>query len=252
MSRLTTGGPGSPADSTPGHFRRRPFLPFWLLQVTELVIAVVFVDLSIHVGGGGMLVGAAVACFALAVTAQGPLGIVRICGQSLHLVLAVVTGVVVAVAPVIPALRPDLEGIIVLEFGALGLIRMATFTAATTATTATAPGGPGSRYRWPGRPDAAVIDAHATAVEPPHRPPAGPPRGNGGPHSSQAAARWAGQATGAAAAAGKQAAARYGPVAEASAKRTIRSAGRVLGRAAARAARAAPGDRSDGHRDDDG
>jgi len=226
MSGSTSGGTGQQRLSHPGRFRRR-WLPFWVLQVTEVVIAVVFVDISIHVDNGGLLVAAAIAFFALAITARAPFGIFRICAQPLHLVLAVVAGVVVAVAPVIPALRPDVQGIIVLEFGAIGLIRMATFTAATTS-------GATSRFGWPGRGGAPVIDATARVARPAPRPSTMRTGDDVAASSSGAAARWAGRTSGAAAASGKKAAARYGPVAEARVKRTIRSAGRMVGQAAAK------------------
>ena len=35
---------------------------------------------------------------------------------------------VIALAPLVPAMRPDIEGIIVVEFGAVGLFRVATLT----------------------------------------------------------------------------------------------------------------------------
>ena len=39
-----------------------------------------------------------------------------------------VLSAVIALAPIVPALRPDIQGIIVIEFGAVGLIRVATLT----------------------------------------------------------------------------------------------------------------------------
>ena len=67
---------------------RHRWIPFWVLQASEVAIALVFMELLIHVSNGGLLVAAAVTFFALAVTARGPLGIFRICGQRLHLTLA--------------------------------------------------------------------------------------------------------------------------------------------------------------------
>jgi pyruvate/2-oxoglutarate dehydrogenase complex dihydrolipoamide acyltransferase (E2) component len=134
-----------------------------------------------------------------------------------------VVAALVAVAPVFPLLRPDIEGIIVMEFAAIGLLRMATLTRTAPAGT----GGPASR-RFRSGP--AVIEATATVIDPSARPaptPAAPPPSTG--PSSGAAARWAGRATGAAAASGKRAASKYGPSAEARVKRTIRSAGRIAG-----------------------
>ena len=79
--------------------RTRRWIPFWVVQATEIAVAVVFVDVSIHVANSGLLVGAALAFFALAVTAQGPLGIARICNQHLHLVLAMAVAAAVATMP---------------------------------------------------------------------------------------------------------------------------------------------------------
>ncbi len=204
-------GSGPRPPSSPG--RRRRWLPFWLLQIAELTVALAFVDISVHVDHGGLLVGAAIGLFALAVTARGPIGILRICDRSLHLVAVTVGGVLVAVAPLIPALRPDLQGMVVLEFG--GLIRLATFTA-------TAPATRGSRAGRPGTP---VIDATATVS--PRRAPSGGATGPGTPSP----ARWAGWATAQAAASGRRAAARFAPVAEARVRRTLWSAGRAAGQA---------------------
>ena len=118
-------------------------------------MAFVFVDISVHIGNSGLLLAVAAALVVLAVTAQGPLGIFRVCPPRLHLILVVVVAAMAAVAPVIPALRPDIEGIIVLEFGAVGLIRVATLTDATRPDRAAA-------VRR--RPDTAVIDVTATAA----------------------------------------------------------------------------------------
>ncbi len=220
---MTRGSAPGQGDSTPGR-RGGRWLPFWVLQATEIAVAVVFADASIHVNNGELLVVGALAFFALAVTAHGPLGIARICSQSLHLVLAVVVGVLVAVAPVLPALRPDIEGIIVVEFGAIGLIRLATLTRSTSPTL-----GLGQTAR--SGPDAKVIDTTATVVDArstssPHhssRP------GSGGPASPDPSARRAGRAAGAASVSGRRAAAKYGPLAGARIKQTIRTAGRIAG-----------------------
>ncbi len=197
------------------------------MQATEIGVAVFFADASIHVNNGELLVVGALAFFALAVTAHGPLGIVRICSQSLHLVLAVVVAVLVAVAPVLPALRPDIEGIIVVEFGAIGVIRLATLTRSSSTF------GPWKTTR--SRADATVIDTTATVVDArttssahgPASHSSGP--GSGGPTSPDAAARRAGRAAGSATVSGKRAAAKYGPLAGARIKQTIRTAGRIAG-----------------------
>ena len=76
--------------SAGGRTQRRRWLPFWSIQATEIVVALVFADISVHVANGGLLVGGAIALLGLAVTAQGPLGLFRICGQRLHVALAMV------------------------------------------------------------------------------------------------------------------------------------------------------------------
>ena len=229
MSDRAGTGPHAPPRATV----RNRWLPFWVLQVTELVVALVFVDVSVHVSGGGLLVAAAAAFAALAVTARGPLGIVRICGERLHLVLVMAAAGTAAVAPVVPALRPDIEGIIVLEFGAIGLMRLATFT-----RTSDTPRAVGSSRRG-----SAVIDAKATVVVPggtSGAPPAPTDRStgqlssehpsSGGAAPGSATARWLGRTAGAAAASGKRAASRHRPAAEERVRRSIRSAGRLTGR----------------------
>ncbi|MGH9078890.1 MAG: hypothetical protein ACRDYE_02215 [Acidimicrobiales bacterium] len=201
-------------------------LPFWVLQITELVIAIVFVDVSVHVRGGGLLVAAAVACAALAVTADGPIGLLRICPPKLHITLAVAVAAIVAATPLVPALRPDIEGIIVLEFGAIGLIRVATLTRPSVSPRRTVRTRPRTRR---------VIDATASVVDPgaPGRPP--PPTrsaGETGP-PGEGAARRAGRTAGTAAASGKRLVAKHRPAAEAHLKRSIRNAGRWAARLAA-------------------
>jgi hypothetical protein len=197
---------------------RRRWIPLWVLQVMELAVALVFVDVSIHVADGGLLVAAAVAFTALAVTVQGPLGIFRLCRPPLHLTLLIAVAAVVAVTPVLPMLRPDIEGIIVVEFGAVGLIRLATLTEMV----------PSSRSRLSSarrRDDDPVIDATASVT------PDGAAPGRAAPPSSTgAAARWAGRAAGAASVSGRRAVARHRPEAEAQVKRALRGAGRLTGR----------------------
>jgi hypothetical protein len=211
------------------------------MQAAEVVVALVFVDISVHVSDGGLLVAAAIAFFTLAVTAQGPLGIFRICGQRLHLIVAMAVAVAVALAPIIPALRPDVEGIIVVEFGAIGLIRLATFTQMTEATAPLRAVRTGPRRR------SRVIDATATVAD------ASASSGSNGskpggagskPGASRsgdstpsgAAARWAGRTSGAAASSGKRVAAKYQPEAGEQVKRTIRGVGRLAGRLTSRLA----------------
>ncbi len=219
-------GHGAASAPTGAPAGRRPF-PFWVVQATELVVAVIFVDVSVHVRGGGLLVAAA-ACFAaLAVTAEGPLGLVRVCPQRLHLALVVSVAVLLAAAPLVPALRPDVEGIIVLEFGAVGLIRVATLTRASEYR----PGVARARRR-----EARIIDATASVVDPNAGRTATGARGTGGAGAApgagtrESAARSAGRTAGAAAAAGRRLAAKHRPAAEAGVKQSLRQAGRWAGR----------------------
>lgn len=194
-------------------------LPFWVLQVTELVAAVVLVDVSVHVQGSGSLVASAIGLALLAALARGPLGLLRLCPQRLHVALAVTLAALAAASPVVPALRPDVEGIIVLEFAAVGVIRVATLTRTSDYPSPTA------RRTTVIETTAAVVDRAAPA--PP--PPAGAP----GPRTANAA-RQAGRAAGAATAAGKRFVETHGPGAEARLRRSIRQAGRWAGRIGAR------------------
>ncbi len=81
-----------------------------------------------HIGRSVLLVVGAAAFGALAVTAKGPLGLIRVCGPRVHAVLDVVVAVGLALAPLLPALRPDAAGIVVVEVVALAWLRMATLT----------------------------------------------------------------------------------------------------------------------------
>ena len=181
-------GPGQPSALGTGGHRRR-WLPFWVMQATEIVVALVFADISVHVAHGGLLVGGAIALLALAVTAQGPLGVFRICGQRLHLFLAMGLSVVVALALFVPALRPDIEGIIVVAFGAVGLFRVATLT----------PTGDGHGAVGSGRSGrSSVVDAAANVV--PYR--RSPGAGAGAPGAGAGAGAGVGAAPGAGAGAG--------------------------------------------------
>ena len=199
------------------------------MQATEIAMALVFVDISAHIHNGGLLVAAALAFVVLAVSADGPLGIVRVCAQPLHVAVTIAVAIVAALAPVIPAIRPDIEGLIVLEFGAVGIIRVATLTQITASPRT----NPSSR-----RHRSKVIDTTATVVDPAGsasrdgstagddtRTGTGTPRN--GP-ATDAAARWAGRTAGAAA--------KHRPEAEAQVRRTIRGAGRLAGKVASRLA----------------
>jgi hypothetical protein len=215
---------GAAPGTDPGGDRssgRRRWIPFWVLQLAELGVAIIFVDISVHVSNGGLLLAAAIGFAALAVTANGPVGLVRICGPWLHMTLLVAVAAVVAVAPLVPSLRPDVEGIIVIEFGAIGLIRLATLTEM----------GPSPRPSWLSRrSDPSVIDATATVTSGTGAHPTAPGKDRATRSSTGAAARRAGRVVGAASVSGRRAAARHRPAAEEQMRRAVRRAGRITGR----------------------
>jgi hypothetical protein len=203
--------------------------PFWILQVAEILSVLALADLSLHVSHGGVLAVAGAIFAALALTADGALGVIRIFGRRLHVKLVVVAAVLVAVSPVVAAIRPDIEGIIILELVAVGIIRLATLV-----NTDPRPARPkGVRGRGP------VVDATATVAPAASiRTRAAPPPPSGRSflpteESVGTAARWAGRAAGSATAAASRSTAKHGPAAKAQAKRTLRTAGRLVGRARA-------------------
>jgi hypothetical protein len=83
---------------------------------------------SVHVSDGGLLVGAGVAFGLLALTGPGPLAVRRVCPPRVHAVLDVVVALCLALAPILPSLRPDVTGILLAEFAAVGWLRLATLT----------------------------------------------------------------------------------------------------------------------------
>ncbi len=103
-------------------------MPFWILQLAELLAAVALADLSLHVDRGGLLVAGTAVFALLAITAKGPLGLVRLVPRRLHVYAVCGVAVVFALAPIVPQFRPDASGIIIIEFGAVGLFRLATLT----------------------------------------------------------------------------------------------------------------------------
>ena len=180
------------------------WIPFWVLQAAELGVAFVFVDVAVELGSSGSLVAGAALLAVLALVARGPLGIVRLCPRGLHVVLVVVASVTIALSPILAFLRPDVAGIIVVEFGAVGLIRLATLTRTTE--------------RDPVRSEALVPTeaAHDSVIE----------------RSARCAA--------AAAVLGRRALEQYGPAAEDQARRALRGAGRSVGRMRRRASPPTP------------
>jgi len=210
------GHPPAPSDSAP-RWRSGRWIPFWILQASELALAVVLSDLSIHVPHGQALIAAAAILFVLALTADGPLGILRVVGQRAHVQLAVVVAIVFGVAVWLPALHADSEEKVVVTVVSIGLIRFATLTRTSGMT------GRGRRRKGAGNGE--VIDATATAT-----PMSPPPEPRGAESDAETAFRKAGRTTGAAAAAGKRAVDEHRPQVEDQVKRTLRSAGRWAGR----------------------
>lgn len=135
-------------------FRRRP-IPFLAHQLLEYLVAGALAELSIHIRHSGLLLAAA-GCFALlAATARGPLGLVRVCGPRLHAMLDIVVALAVAAAPIFPALRPDITGIVVVEVAAVAWVRLATLTRYTRLA---APVHAGAGLTGPLRASSAVAD----------------------------------------------------------------------------------------------
>jgi hypothetical protein len=98
---------------------------------------VVLVVVAVHIGRSDLLLVAAVVFGVLALTSRGPLGLVRACGPRLHAVLDVAAAVLLALAPVVRALRPGVIGLVVIEVVAVAWLRLATLTRYTAPTRAT-------------------------------------------------------------------------------------------------------------------
>jgi hypothetical protein len=194
-------------------------LPFWALQVLEYGVAFLLVTQSVHVGHGALLVGGGAVLVVLAATADGPLGIFHWCGRRLHRVLVMAVAAILAACCASAALRPDVEGLLVVGAAAVALLVLA---ARTTVT-----GGRGRRRSGSGR-TGEIIEATAT-VDIPSAPAARQPTPD---PSDDSALRRAGRTTGAAAAAGRRAVDEHRPQVEDGVKRTIRGAGRLAGKLA--------------------
>ncbi|HYA67934.1 MAG TPA: hypothetical protein VED63_04285 [Acidimicrobiales bacterium] len=127
----------------------------------EYAIAVALVVTSVHVAGGGLLVAGGIAFGLLAATGRGPTGVAPVCPPRLHAALDVVVALCLALAPILPALRPDLTGILTVEFAAVGWLRVTTLTSFTRRTPVTTPDG--QAVPPPGR---TAGDTDATAPAP--------------------------------------------------------------------------------------
>jgi hypothetical protein len=195
----------------------RRWIPFPVLQASELGVALTFAVLSVHVRNPVLLLGAAALVTLLALSADGPFGALRICGQPLHVHLVAVAAVLIAFAPVVPALRSDIEGILVTTFGAVGLLRLSTLTRVQ---------GPLGVWRRRSRASGPVIDATATVS---------PPAATAGPDqtatpAAESVLHRTGRAAGAASAAGRRVVERNRPEVEEQVRRGLRKAGRTVGR----------------------
>lgn len=121
---ISTRGPGTPAG-TPR--RRRP-IAFGVHQLFEYFFAFALIVLSVHIGRSELLLAAGAVLGLLAVTARGPLGLIRVCGARLHAVLDVVAGVLMALSPLSPTLRPGALGIVAIELVAVAWLRLTMLT----------------------------------------------------------------------------------------------------------------------------
>ncbi len=193
-------------------------IQFWALQVLELGVAFLLVTQSVHVGRGGFLIAGGVVFGLLALTADGPLGVVRVVGQRLHVLLVAGAAITFGALAFVPALRPDIEGMLVIAGAVVALVFLAS-------RTMTSSGRGGRRSRRTAR--GPVIDATATVV-----PPEGARPAESEGDDSDSALRRAGRTTGAAATAGKRVVDEHRPQVEAQVKRTLRGAGRLAGKLA--------------------
>ena len=122
-------------------------IPFWALQVVELGVAVLLVTQSVHVGHAGLLIALGAVLAALAVTADGPLGIDRICSQRLHCVLVVAVAVAAVVLAFLPAVGPDAEGVLMIVAAAAALVFLVTRTTADRGPRRASPAGASLHHR---------------------------------------------------------------------------------------------------------
>jgi hypothetical protein len=223
----------------------RRVVPFWILQLAELLAAVALADLSLHVDRGGLLVAGTGVLALLAITAKGPLGLVRVVSRRIHVYAVCVVAVVLALSPILPQIRPDASGIIIIEFAAVGLFRLATLT--NTVVTVRAPRGSARAAAQGGAQAGAQAGARAAASPPAAASAENPDPSTGaevadrsatdGVSTTETAGRWIGRQASAAAQhasiaaeAAALTAEKHGPAARAQAGRAVRSAGRLTGR----------------------
>jgi len=129
-------GRARPRDSAPiskgepgtGAPRRRRPVGFGIHQLLEYIVAVVLVLMSVHIGRSHLLLVGGVIFGLLALTARGPLGVIRVCGMRVHALLDVAAALLLGAAPLIRALRPGIGGIVAIELVAVGWLRMTMLT----------------------------------------------------------------------------------------------------------------------------
>ena len=210
---------GVGADTAAGDQRWR--IPFWALQVLELGAAFLLVTQSVHVGHGGILVGAGAVLAGLALTADGPLGIYRaVQPTAAPSSSSSPSPASWPSAASLPALRPDVEGLLLIGFTVVALVVLALRTTVSG-------GRRGRRRRRSADGRGEVIDATATVASSPATPTPPPPS------ATDSAARRAGRTAAAAGAAGRRAVDDHRPQVEEQVKRSIRGAGQA-GRSADR------------------
>ncbi len=170
----------------------------WVLQAYELIAAVLLIWVSAHLVHGALLAATGAALVLCCLTADGPLGIARWCGPRLHATVVLAVGVASLGALLVAWLRPDVEGLALLVGVQLGLVYLAALTLFRRASTVT---GETARSTTPasGPPSTTALDRAARSL-------------------------------GGSAGAGKRTVAARRPAVEASARRTLRGAGRLAGR----------------------
>ena len=159
-------------------------------------MAFLLVTQSIHVAHGALLVAGGGALTVLALTADGPLGVRRMCSGRLHRLLVVVVAGALALCCLAPRIRPDGEGLLVIAVAVVALVVLA------SRTTVSADAG-GRRRRVADRGEIVDVTATRAAVTPTVPPPASPPPPPP-PSTGDAVARSAGRAAAAAAATGRR------------------------------------------------
>jgi hypothetical protein len=208
----------------PGRGSARWRIPFWALQVLEFGVAFLLVTQSVHVGRGDLLVAGGIVFGLLALTADGPLGVVKVCSQRVHVPLVAGAALLLGALAFVPSFRPDVEGLLVIAGAVVAVVLLAT-------RTITASNGRGRRSRSAAG-QGPVIDVTATVVPPPDGPAAGADGKVTDDDDPDSALRRAGRTTGAAAAAGKRVVDGHRPQVEEQLKRTLRGAGRFAGKLA--------------------